>query len=151
MKDGGKDRLACATCRAGNDRRHRFCWLRGGNKRVVFMAQDSRFAMLLSKELLCALLPRRDPVKYLLDEMGATIDGKAICPVPLGALYPDAERIIDTECDMTGGDGGWGALPFGGPTSEWPAVTLKLLRHTRAVKGIHQSEDFAVPPKDKTP
>jgi len=81
-------------------------------------------------------LPLLDPLKPLL-KWRMTVRKKMICPVPL-ARNPDIITMLQIEDDMTGGDGGWSAYPFAGPTLDWPSAVLNLLRFIRVLKGITQ-------------
>lgn len=71
----------------------------------------------------------------------ASVDGKAICPVPL-SIHPDADDVLNIEADMTGGEGGWTLHPLPGPSCDWPRDFLSILRHARAVKGMIQARDI---------
>lgn len=100
--------------------------------------------LLLAKRELRVLLDPTEPLEFLTSG-AASVWGKPVCPVPL-ARHEQALSMIRIQSDMTGGDGGWGAMPLPGPTQDWPIGVLDLLRHIRTVyaeEALKEREDKA--------
>lgn len=101
--------------------------------------------MLMTKEELYAYLPADEPVLYVCGRKSEKIDpkvhvgGQMICPISIVMRHPALGEVLQMETDMTGGEGGWHAHPFAGPTSGWPWHVLEILRHIRGIKGLIQA------------
>lgn len=136
--DGGRDWFDCAVCKSVRyDLKIRYCWRDEGRREVLFKNCPP---LLLTRRELCATLPRRNPVAYLLS--GAVrIHGRKPCPIALSESCPEVGLFLDWQTDMTGGDGGWHAMPLAGPIETWPSYVVKILRHIRGVNSRIQFED----------
>lgn len=142
-RDFGADTFDCAYCQGNKAfQEARYCW-QDNDRRAIHFGPDLPPSV-LSKRELTVLLPLKMPMDFLLNSpLSPSIEGKMVCPVPL-AENPDAIQAIQMECDMSGGEGGWNALPFAGPTQTWPLAVLNLLRHIRSVKGQIQAHALDV-------
>lgn len=63
------------------------------------------------------------------------IEHRVPCPVALAEAFPEIGTFLKWQTDMTGGEGGWHAMPFAGPTQTWPHAVVVILRHIRVVLG----------------
>jgi len=136
-REFGQDTYDCAACKAlPGVKEARHCWI-GKDRCAVTFAENLPPIMLSAAELR-VMLPLERPLDYL---KKLTVGGKMICPVPL-AEDPDALLAIQIQCDMTGGEGGWSALPFDRPILDWPLALANLLRFVRATAGAVQMEDM---------
>lgn len=101
--------------------------------------------VLVTKEEFWTYLPADEPVEYVCGNKSAKIDAKVhvgghmICPISIVMRHPALGEVLQMETDMTGGEGGWHAHPFPGPTQSWPWRVLEILRHIRGVKGLIQA------------
>lgn len=101
---------------------------------------------MLNMAVVKALLPRENPLAYLLGDPaaktdpGVTADGKVICPVPL-AFHTNLAAVLNMEADLDA----WRTPPLAGPTSRWPSMVLDALRHVRGTKGLIQMRQLQKP------
>ncbi len=78
------------------------------------------------------IVPDKEPELWLVNKR-AISNGKIICPLSL-ALRPEVAEIIEWEVDLQT----WHVSPFDGPSSQWPPVKARLLRHARGVSNLIQ-------------
>lgn len=77
------------------------------------------------------MLPLDDAYLWVADRIRS--DGRQVCPVPL-TIHPGVAWALEVECDMDA----WHIPPLPGPTDEWPADVVALLRYIRGTKGLLQ-------------
>lgn len=118
----------------------RHCWKDDKAEPVTFADAEDVPPIVLTASQLRVMLPLENPLQFLKDKK-ATVHGHMICPVPLSE-HPGALHAIQIQCDMTGGEGGWSAMPFDRPVLDWPLALANLLRFIRATAGAVQQADM---------
>lgn len=94
--------------------------------------------LMLEKAALREMLPEEDGLDWLAKRVRC--DGKRICPTAI-AWHPDLPALLHMEADLDT----WHVPPFSGPTSEWPAEIVELLRHIRQTRGLLQMRAMSKP------
>ena len=127
--ENGLDPFDCRFCRANGLDKGRLCWIDDRPRAIQFA--PGLPAITLTKEALRHVLPLDDAYLWVADRLRS--DGKQVCPVPL-TIHPGVAWALEAECDLDA----WHIQPLPGPTDDWPADVLALLRHIRGTKGILQ-------------